>query len=87
MFVKYLGTAHLNGRNVALYSNGTRTELRGETVGQQTVRIYGTKKFGSPEAAQMWFDGMPGSNNASKLASALEALHPWPGYDDQPWLD
>lgn len=87
MLVKYMGTAHLNGLNIAIYSDGPRVELRSQTVDRQTVRVDGTKKFESPEEAQAWFDGMPGSNNISRLASALDMLSPWPDQDEQPWLD
>ena len=68
-FVKFFGSAHLNGRNVAAYENEDGVKLIAENI--VTGEGFGSVQFDSYEDAEEWFDGLPGSNNASRLISAL----------------
>ena len=70
-FVKYLSNAHLNGYNCSVYADGT---VRAENV--QAQKTVGHKMLKSADAAQKWFDSLPGVNQISRLAVALENIVP-----------
>ena len=71
-FIEFFGTAHLNSKNIAAYSNEAGVALVAENV--ETGKEFGEMQFDSYEEAENWFGGLPGSNNVSRLDSALEAL-------------
>ena len=64
-FVKYLGKAHINSINIALYDNGT--VCAENVVNNKTL---GTKKFVDTEDAQGWFDNL-GSDNTARTANGI----------------
>lgn len=70
-FIKYMGRAHLNSRNIAMYVDGRITVLVAEDI--QTDAAFGSKAFFSQEVAQDWFDEL-GTTNIQSLAIALEQL-------------
>jgi len=67
-FVKFLGRAHINFVNVALYETGA---VRAENV--VNGKSLGGKSFPSAEAAEEWFDAFKGDNTA-RTAQAIENL-------------
>lgn len=71
MFVKFISNAHLNGYNCSVYTDGT---VRAENL--QAQKTVGHTRFESAEAAQEWFDSLPGVNQISRLAVALENIVP-----------
>ena len=71
-FIKFLGRAHINSMNVALYESGT---VRAENV--VTNRSIGAMSFDSVEAAEDWFDGLSQTDdNTTKTVLAIDALRP-----------
>jgi len=64
-FVKYLGKAHINSINIALYDNGT--VCAENVVSNKTL---GTKKFVDVDDAQGWFDNL-GSDNTARTANGI----------------
>ena len=71
-FLEFFGTAHLNSKNVAAYSNDDGVALVAENV--ETGKELGEMQFDSYEEAESWFGELTGSNNVSRLDSALERL-------------
>ena len=71
-FIEFFGSAHLNSMNVAVYENADGCSLVVENVA--TDKEFGEKQFDSYEAAEDWFSELDGSNNLSRLASAIEEL-------------
>ncbi len=71
-FIEYFGSAHLNSMNVAAYETKKGVTLKAENV--ETDKVFGELKFNSYEEAEDWFSELPGSNNVSRLNSALEVL-------------
>ena len=71
-FINFFGSAHLNSKNVAAYENEDGVKLIAENI--VTGKELGSMQFDSYEDAEEWFDDLLGSNNVSRLASALEAL-------------
>lgn len=67
-FVKYLGKAHVNFLNLALYSSGA-VRLEHVTNG----KCLAARQFVDPDAAEAWFDSLPG-NNLARTQSAISAL-------------
>jgi hypothetical protein len=67
-FVKYLGPAHINAVNLALYESGL---VRVEHVANQ--KCIGMRAFESTEEAQEWFDSLS-DNNTSRTMAAINAL-------------
>ena len=72
-FVKYLGKAHLNGFNVAIYQNGNQIKASAESA--RGGRSLGMRNFESMEALEDWFEGIRGSE-LGQLAQALERIAP-----------
>lgn len=71
-FIEYFGSAHLNSRNVAAYETKKGVTLKAENV--VTDKVLGEKEFNTYEDAENWFSDLPGSNNISRLSSALEII-------------
>lgn len=69
-FVKYLGSAHINGLNLALYTSGA---VRVENV--INGKSPAAKQFDTPEAAEQWFDDFDGENT-ERTHTAIESLLP-----------
>lgn len=67
-FVKFLGSAHLNFTNIALYSSGS---VRVENV--VNGKSLAAKQFASVEAAEEWFDSFDG-NNTTRLHAAMQSM-------------
>jgi hypothetical protein len=67
-FVQFLGNAHINGLNLALYDNGS---VRLERVGTDACHVI--RKFSSAEAAKSWFGSFPGKN-LQKMLAAIDEL-------------
>ena len=74
-FVKYLSKACLNGYNCSVYTDGT---VRVENL--QAQKMVGHTRFESAGEAQEWFDSLPGVNQISRLAVALENIVPEFGF-------
>lgn len=70
-FVKYLSSAHLNGKNIAMYSADNGIQLRAEHIAEG--KVLGIREFDTDDQAVCWFDGVCGTG-LSKLANALERL-------------
>ena len=71
-FIGFFGSAHLNSMNVAAYENANGCLLVAENV--VTDKEFGKKQFESHEAAEAWFSELDGSNNLSRLNSAIQEL-------------
>jgi hypothetical protein len=67
-FVKYLGTAHINNLNIALYDSGA---VRVEQVVND--KSLGAKQFQNTEEAEGWFESFNG-DNMSRLTQAISSL-------------
>jgi hypothetical protein len=68
-FLKYLGSAHVNYMNLALYESGSvRVE---NVVNNHTM---GIRKFESVEAAEAWFESL-GEKNLDRTVAAIENLY------------
>jgi len=67
-FVTYLGRAHINSLNLALYTSGA---VRVENV--VNGKCVAARQFESTDAAQEWFDGFDG-NNTARTVSAIADL-------------
>lgn len=68
-FVKYLSRSSINRMNLALYAGGTvRLEnvVNGESVA--------AKRFTSTDAAQDWYNKLPGDVDSEKLTAAMSAM-------------
>lgn len=73
-FVKFLGTAHINALNLALYEGGG---VRVENVASGGKKALGVKKFGSVEAAEDWFhDLAPQHDNMTRLTRGISQIAP-----------
>ena len=70
-FIKYMGSAHLNNHNVALYENDKGACLKAEQV--VTDKSLGEMQFSSIEEAKDWYYGLPG-NELGQLDNALDEL-------------
>lgn len=67
-FVKFLGSAHLNYTNIALYSSGS---VRVENV--VNGKCLAVKRFPSVESAEEWFDSFDGKN-MDRLNAAMQSM-------------
>lgn len=67
-FVKFLGSAHLNYTNIALYSSGS---VRVENV--VNGNCLAVKQFPSVESAEEWFDSFDGKNT-DRLNAAMQSM-------------
>ncbi len=67
-FIKYLGAAHINHMNVALYDTGS---LRVENVVNQ--KSIGARKFESVSAASDWFESI-GDTNAERTLACIRSI-------------
>ena len=72
-FIEYFGSAHLNSKNVAAYQLADCVTLKAEHI--ETGKVIGKRDFDSYDDAEEWFCNLPGSNNVSRLDSALDALN------------
>ena len=71
-FIDFFGSAHLNSKNVAAYSNENGVLLTAENIANG--KKLGSLQFESYENAEHWFSSLEGINNASRLGSALDIL-------------
>lgn len=68
-FQRYMSSAFLNMKNVALYAGKNCAELRYERHGgTESVR-----RFESCEAAERWYYALPGSG-LDRLVNAIDAM-------------
>lgn len=67
-FIKYLGEAHINAMNVALYDSGS---LRVENV-VNNKSVY-ARKFESVSAAEQWFESI-GDTNAQRTWACIQSM-------------
>jgi hypothetical protein len=92
-FVKYLSRCSINGMNLALYSGGA-VRLENVVNGKSVA----AKHFTSADAAQDWYDELPGDVDSEKLTAAMSAMLDrtgkdgdgaltagLPGYPDYSW--
>ena len=70
-FQKYMSREHLANANVALYEGGKKAQLRAEGV--PGGRAFGARYFDSPDAAESWYESLPGSG-VGRLQNAFDAL-------------
>jgi len=75
-FQKYMSRSHLANANVALYTQGTKAQLR--AVGVPGGRAFGARYFDTPDAAQQWYESLKGSG-VGRLQNAFDALR----FDDE----
>lgn len=66
-FVKFLGKAHINTLNIALYSGGA---IRVENV--INGKCLAARQFEDVEAASGWFDSFPGDNTSRTIAAIAD---------------
>lgn len=71
-FIEFFGLAHFNSMNIAAYENANGCLLIVENV--VTGKELGTRQFDSYQAAKDWFFNLDGSNNLSRLSSAIELI-------------
>ena len=71
-FIEFFGSAHLNNKNVAAYKNEEGVLLVAENV--ESGKDLGSLQFESYESAELWFSDLDGSNNVSRLDSALHII-------------
>ena len=71
-FIEFFGSAHLNNKNVSAYENKEGCVLFAENV--ENGKKLGSIQFDSYENAESWFSALAGSNNVSRLDSAIESL-------------
>lgn len=67
-FIKYLGEAHINQMNVALYEGGA---LRVENVVNQ--KSIGARSFGSAAEAEAWFESI-GDTSAERVWACIQSI-------------
>lgn len=67
-FIKYLGEAHINEMNVALYDSGS---LRVENVVNN--KSIGARQFESVSAAEDWFESI-GDTNAERTWACIKSI-------------
>lgn len=67
-FVKYLCKSHINFANIALHDTGT---VMAENV--VNGKSFGFRVFANMEAAQDWYDSLPGSG-VGKLLTAIDTI-------------
>jgi hypothetical protein len=67
-FVKYLGEAHINQMNIALYDSGS---IRVENVVNQ--KSIGARAFDSVADAEEWFESI-GETNTERTWACIQSL-------------
>ena len=70
-FHKFLGTSHINNRNIAVYVSSCGCLLVSENVA--TDHVYSELEFSSLNEAEKWFEDQ-GSTNINRLYSAIEKM-------------
>lgn len=70
-FIKYLGSAHINFKNVAVYQNGSKIKARVEHV--VNGKSIGARDFDSLDALDAWVESIPGSG-AGRLVNVMEEI-------------
>ena len=70
-FVAFLGHAHLNSQNVAVYQSGDRVTAKVENV--LTGKSYGARTFDSQTSLDAWYARLPGTG-LGRLYNAMCAI-------------
>ena len=71
-FQRYFSAAHLNGANIALYTDKDGVVVRIEEVA--TGKRGSSRRFRTEEVAEQWYEALPGSG-LGRLANALDDLN------------